>query len=192
MAEGVDYSWTRPNPSCLFDGGRRFVCRYLGDDDTGENLTIPERDRLHAAGLKIVLNWQTGKSFMLGGYDDGLVDANIAKTQARELGQPLDRPIYFSLDVDPNPLSEPQWAQVMDYLLGVHNVLGLARTGVYGGFKAIERLVPAFARWGWQTYAWSGGRWSSKAHLRQYLNGQQLCGGLVDFDRSTAADFGAW
>jgi Domain of unknown function (DUF1906) len=194
VAEGVDYSWTRPNPGCLYGSGKRFVCRYLGDDDTGENLHPPERDALHAAGLSIVLNWQTGKSFMLeGGFDEGKVDANIAKTQARELGAPDDRPIYFSLDVDPNNRDTEWWARVEDYLAGVHEILGRDRTGVYGGWAAIERLIPNHAKWGWQTYAWSAGRWSLKAHLQQYRNGVDLCGGLVDLDRTlVVGDYGQW
>ena len=191
--EGVDYSWARPSPTCLYQNGKRFVFRYLGDDDTGENLRPAERDQLHAAGLRIGLVWQTGKAFMIQGTEDeGLVDANIAKTQARELGQPTNLPIFFSLDVDPNVLTSTQWSKCENYLEGVHTVLGVARTGVYGGYRAIERLVPTYAAWGWQTYAWSsfkvGGRmmvrWSDKAHLRQYRNDIDVCGGRVDLTRS--------
>jgi len=197
MAEGVDYSWGRPDPPCMFQAGIRFAVRYLGDDDTGENLTIAERDKLHAAGIKIGLVWQTGKAFMIEGTEDeGVVDANIAKTQARVLGQPTNLPIFFALDVNPNTLTAVQWAKCQNYLEGVHSIIGKARTGVYGGWAAMDRLVPTYAAWGWQTYAWSTFdgvlRWSPKAHLQQYRNGQQVCNGLVDLDRSMISNLEAF
>ena len=189
-SEGVDYSWTRPDPACLAQSGRRFVVRYLGDDDTGENLQPDELNSLRSAGLKVVLIWQTGKSFML--TRDGAECATVALEQANALGMPADRPIYFALDQDPNAMDLAQWMLVINFLRKAASVLGIERVGVYGGKRAIDELVPNEARWGWQTYAWSGGQWSSKAHLQQYLNGQSLCGGLVDFDRSVSPDFGQW
>jgi len=67
---------------------------------------------------------------------------------------------------------------------------------VYGGFRAIEELVPHSAKWGWQTYAWSGGSWSDKAVLQQYKNHQDRCGGVVDLDRTNPdrviTDYGQW
>jgi hypothetical protein len=45
----------------------------------------------------------------------------------------------------------------------------------------------------WQTYAWSNGRLSAQADLYQYLNGQQMAGAQVDFDRIIHPDqLGAW
>ena len=46
--------------------------------------------------------------------------------------------------------------------------------------------------YGWQTYAWSDGQWDHRAQLRQYSNGHTIAGVGVDYDQSTAVDFGQW
>lgn len=129
---------------------------------------------------------------MLNGYDAGRSAARVGHDRAVSAGMPPRRPIYFALDTDPRSLSAAQWALVQSFCNGAASVLGRSRIGVYGGYAAIARLVPTYAAWGWQTYAWSGGRWSAKAHLRQYLNGQNLCGGEVDLCRSVTDDYGQW
>jgi hypothetical protein len=192
--EGVDYSWARPDPTCLFNSGKRFAVRYVGEDDTGENITKAEADRLHNAGLKVAVVYQTTRNFMFGGFDVGYKAAGIAHQQAVAAGMPPTRPIYFALDVDPSGLSVANWQAVAQFLVGAGTQLaGPEQVGVYGGYDAMERLViPAFAKWGWQTYAWSGGRWSGKAHIQQYSNNVTRCGGQVDLDRATIADYGQW
>jgi len=190
MAEGVDYSWARPSASCLYNNGRRFAVRYIGTPSSGKNLTAGEAQALRVSGVEIVATYETTAGFMLGGYDRGVQAAIAANQDARQLGMPAGRPVYYALDVDPRPFTAGQWGAIEGFLAG-------ARTrgepvGVYGAHLAIERLVPNHARFGWQTYAWSGGRLSAKAHLFQYRNGQSLCGGTVDFCRSFAADYGQW
>jgi hypothetical protein len=109
---------------------------------------------------------------------------------------PAGRPHYFALDIDPNPLTAGEWRLVRDYLDGAAGVLGWSAVGVYGGFRAIEELVPDSARWGWQTAAWSGGRWSGKAQLQQYVLDIDRCGGRIDLDRTNPdrdiTDYGQW
>ena len=185
------------------------MVRYVGEDDTGENITKDEVDRLHAAGLKIALVYQTGKQFMLeGGFERGRLAASVALWQGVSVGMPPDRPVYFALDVDPTSIQHEGWTVVESFLAGAASVIGLDRVGVYGGRLAIDSLVPWHATWGWQTYAWSGYRkdadpdvwadsreqdiWSAKANVIQYRNGQTLCDGLVDFNKSITADFGQW
>jgi hypothetical protein len=94
----------------------------------------------------------------------------------------------------PVSLTSGQWAALDAALDAAAAVLRPAgdRTGIYGGFTAVEREVGAHCELGYQTYAWSGGRWSAKAKLQQYRNGLSLCGGTVDLDRSLADDFGQW
>ncbi|MFI2206441.1 hypothetical protein ACH47Z_37915 [Streptomyces sp. NPDC020192] len=46
--------------------------------------------------------------------------------------------------------------------------------------------------WGWQTYAWSGGNWDSRAQLRQVQNDITVAGHDADLDQAMAADFGQW
>lgn len=190
MTEGVDYSFARPSPSGLRAAGKRFAVRYVGTPTSGKSLDQTEVRALRAAGVDVVAVYQTTANFML--TDDGAVAARRAHDHAVACGMPPDRPIYFALDTDPNGLTPSGWAGVFHFLDGAASVLGRRRVGVYAGFSGIERLCPAAAPWGWQTYAWSGGRWSPKAQLQQYRNGVPLAGGTVDLCRSEAADYGQW
>jgi hypothetical protein len=46
------------------------------------------------------------------------------------------------------------------------------QVGIYGGYGPVKRALDGgHAKWAWQTYAWSGGRWNSRAQLQQYSNG---------------------
>ena len=190
--EGVDYSHSRPDANCLRRSGKTFVVRYV-HPTSSKTLDPAEARRLINAGLDIVTNYEAQTAgWMLDGYQPGRAAARDALRIARNCGMPAGRPIYYSLDVDPRPLNRAQWDAVKRCLDGAASVHGRSTVGVYGGFKAIEVLCPTWAPWGWQTYAWSGGEWSVKAHIQQYRNGVDLCGGQVDFDRSRVADFGQW
>ena len=77
------------------------------------------------------------------------------------------------------------------YFDGIASVIGKSRTGAYGSYYVIKRLFDGGKiAWGWQTYAWSGGNWDSRAQLRQVQNG--LENGQLDKDQAMAADFGQW
>lgn len=191
MTEGVDYSWTRPEPFCLKQAGKHFAVRYVGTSQSSKNLSPAETSRLQRAGVDLAAVYQTTKGFMADGASGSLA-AGRAHSNAVFCGMPVDRPIYFALDTDPAGLSPVEWDRVEAFLRDAGDVLSRNRVGVYGGFEAIERLVPRFAVYGWQTFAWSRGRLSSRAHLYQYRNGVNACGGTVDFCRSLADDFGQW
>lgn len=154
-------------------------------------MTRAEVQALAAAGIPVVVVYQTTAGWMLDGLDRGGQAAQEALTVATDCGMPFGRPIYYALDTDPRALTATQWTQVERCLVGAAAVTGRARVGIYGGLAAIERLVPTFATFGWQTYAWSGGVWSDKARLRQYKNNVQLCGGAVDLNRALG-DVGEW
>ena len=185
---GVDYSWARPSLSTLRSQGYTFVVRYLSHDTTGKNLSRSEADALIAAGLDIVSNWEDSATDALSGYSRGVSDAQAANAQAANCGAPSNRPIYFSVDFDATP---GQQAAINSYFDGVASVIGRDRTGAYGGYYVIQRLFDAGKiTWGWQTYAWSGGQWESRAQLRQIQNG--ILSGQADKDESVAIDFGQW
>ncbi len=191
-ATGVDYSWARPSPSGLKSGGYTFACRYLSDDTTGKNLSAAEAKALWAAGVDVVANWENSSTAALSGYNQGVSDAKTADAQANADGIPAGRPIYFSVDFDATPGDQ---TAINAYFDGVVSVIGLARTGAYGGYYVIERLFNATKiTWGWQTYAWSGGQWDSRAQVRQVQNGITAAGDsdCCDEDQAVAADFGQW
>ena len=185
---GVDYSWYRPSASSLASSGYKFVVRYASYDTTGKNLSKAEADELIAAGLNIVSNWENGSQDALSGYNLGVSDAQAAEQMFAADGAPATRPIYFSVDFDATPGDQ---TAINSYFDGVASVIGLDRTGAYGGYYVIQRLFDAGKiKWGWQTYAWSGGQWDSRAQLRQTQNG--IAGGQMDEDQSEADDFGQW
>jgi hypothetical protein len=185
---GVDYAWARPSASHLKSEGYTFVARYLSYDTTGKNLTAGEVSALKAAGIDIVANWEWGADDALDGFNRGVEHAKAADKQAAALGMPSDRPIYFSCDFDATP---GQQAAIDAYMDGVASVIGRSRTGAYGGYYVIKRLFDhGKITWGWQTYAWSGGQWDSRAQVRQIQNGIE--GGQLDKDEAVAADFGQW
>jgi hypothetical protein len=192
---GVDYSFARPSPSSLYSGGYRFVARYYSYDNSGTHGKIlfnGEAQSLINAGLDIVSNWEYAADDSLNGYNAGVADAKEANAQAAAAGAPADRPIYFSVDFDATPA---QQTPINAYFDGVASVIGLNRTGAYGGYYVIKRLFDANKiKWGWQTYAWSGGQWDSRAQLRQVLNGISAGGSsnCCDKDTSQADDFGQW
>jgi hypothetical protein len=186
---GCDYSFARPSPSSLVSMGYKFVCRYLsGDPGGGKDLTAAEQSGLEAAGIDIVLNWETTGTDATNGYNAGVSDATSAESEAKSLGQPGNRPIYFSIDFD---AQSGDAAAINEYFKGVASVIGLARTGVYGGYYIVNELFNAgLVKWGWQTYAWSNGAWDSRAQLRQTLNG--VDNDELDDDTATVADYGQY
>ena len=166
----------------------KFVARYLSYDTTGKNLSASEAKEIQNAGLDIVLNWEWGATDSLDGFSKGVEEAKTAEAQAKAVGAPSDAPIYFSIDFDATPGDQ---TAINDYFDGVASVIGRARTGAYGGYYPIKRLFDAGKiKWGWQTYAWSGGQWDSRAQMRQVENG--IDGGGVDKDEAVASDYGQW
>lgn len=189
MSVGVDFATSSENVAALKAAGVAFVCRYLSGGGDAKDITAAERDRLLGAGIGIVLVWETdGRTGPLVG--NGAGDANAAVAEAERLGVPSGTCLYFAVDFDMQP---SQLSIVRTYFARATSRCHVAgyRCGVYGGFAVVEGVAD-LVDLGWQTYAWSGGRWSSHAHLQQYANGAVLAGIGVDYDRNTAADFGQW
>lgn len=190
VTEGVDYAWSRPSPTGLYRAGKRFVCRYGGPGTDGKHLHLAEARALTAAGLSIVANAEGTPNGLLGGWGAGALWARSADAHFRACGMPPDRPIYLSVDFD---ATAAQWPAVAAALRGAATVLGLARVGVYGSYDCmVWARRDNVARWFWQTYAWSGGRWAPGCHIQQYENGVNLAGGTLDLDRAFMADYGQW
>jgi hypothetical protein len=188
--QGVDYAWGHPRPQVLAQQGYRFACRYLSRD-ASKNLTAGEAAALHAAGVATVSNWEAVPGAPRNGYSQGVRDAQEAASQHLACGGPGNRPIYFSVDFPAT--ADELGGPVTEYFRGVASVLGVARTGAYGGVATISYLFDrGLIRWGWQTYAWSAGRWDGRAQLRQVRNGVSIDGADCDVDESTAGDFGQW
>lgn len=186
---GVDYSYDHPSMKSMVDAGVKFIVRYLSHDPT-KNLTFSEATAANGSGIWCVLVWESNAKRPLSGRSAGVADAEEAVRQARTVGMLDDRPIYFAVDWD---ATVAQQATIHEYLRGAISVLGKDRVGLYAGYGPIFRAFDANEIvWGWQTYAWSGGRWDNRAQIQQYKNGQSMGGGTVDFNRAVHDDYGQW
>lgn len=195
MIEGVDYAFSKPNITQLATpppagAGKKFACRYGGPGSAGKHLTLSEARALTAAGMSIVANAEGAADGLNNGYSAGVSWASQAEAHFAACGMPPDRPIYFSVDFD---TTSGNWARLDAAMDGAASVIGRNRVGVYGEFSIIEHLAAnGKATWFWQTYAWSGGRWSAHNHIEQYLNGVELAGANLDLDRALRSDYGQW
>lgn len=119
--------------------GVTFISRYVSDF-LAKNLTLPEAQRLAAAGIDLITNWENDVNDWAGGYNQGVAFAKRALAQHTACGGPTGRSerwgIYFSVDekVDPNNLT------LHDYFRGANSVLSVAHTGVYGQTSVLRTL----------------------------------------------------
>jgi hypothetical protein len=193
MAFGVDFSSSRPSHAALKTAGVKFAGRYIGSQvrKAGRDakwLSPSEATSLHGDGFDIVIIFETSAKRAEGGRAAGLADAHTAVAELAYCGAPANTVVYFAVDWDAEvgPL-------ITAYFKAVAEVLGLARVGAYGGYKVIKALFDAhLITYGMQTYAWSAGKWDSRAQLQQYNNGRTIGGASVDYDRAMKPNFGQW
>ena len=182
-AFGLDYGGTL-SPAAHHSVGSTFACRYLRE------LWASEVNELIGGGVNVVLIHERLADAALGGHAYGVRDAKDALGSANALGAPTRVPIYFAVDFDETPGQAPV---VADYFKGVASVVGLGRTGAYGGYWTVSRLFNAgLIKYGWQTYAWSGSNFDGRCQLFQYSNDHYVAGVNVDYDHAYAADYGQW
>lgn len=189
--QGVDFSVGRPNLACLREEGKKFAIRYTSIGAHAKNMSAAETRALTAAGFRVVTVFEESAGRMLQGAKAGTTDAQVSKAMAEKAGAHERSPHFFALDVDTTPLTEEQWKACEAYLNAAAKVLGRARVGVYGDYRAVRRLANE-APWRWQTYAWSHGEWWAGAQLQQYKNEVRLCGAEVDLDRALKGAYGQW
>lgn len=189
MAEVLDYSSGWPAPATIKAAGYAGVVRYAGTRGRSKNITLAEANALKNARVPVALVYESGAGWMLDGFEAGVGAARALLADAADLAVGV-RAAYMACDVDVT--SEAQMLAVERCLDGAAQVLGLARVGVYGEADVIDRMLGrGRATWGWQTRAWSGGRTSARAHIRQELGYVYPDG--VQCDRSTVlADDGDW
>jgi hypothetical protein len=191
--KGLDYAFgTHPSIAAIKGAGATWVGRYVSsnpaNDTNGKNLVPAEKSALLAAGVQIILFVEEGASRMLGGHAAGVADAQHFDAVVKALGMP-EAVAYFCADWDATEAEQPV---INSYLDGAISVIGLARTGIYGGFYVVERVLNARkASFACQTRAWSGGQWDARANIRQGV-GASVGGASVDVDDSMTADFGQW
>ena len=180
MAEGVDYSWSRPGGAALAAAGKWFAGRYLYPGG-GKGLTAAEVNDLHAHGVSVFTIFESSAARALDGYVSGVADARTAQGELAACGLPADQVVYFGVDFD---ATDGQMPAIDDYLRGAGSVLGQARVGVYGSYRVTTHCrAYGTAPHSFQTYAWSHGQVDGGADFYQYNNGQNI-NGSVDLVRS--------
>lgn len=187
--KGIDYAWGRPDALEIKAQGFDFVCRYLSFS-SGKNLNPPELHALRSVGLSIVLVWETTEQRPLAGYEAGKNDALEAQKQVSSLLEEDSKVVlYFACDSDFSASNQPS---INRYFQGVNDVIGIDRTGIYGSYDVVRRTLDAgLAKYAWQTYAWSHGKWDERAQLRQTKNGVPVIDHVMcDTDEAVTDDFG--
>lgn len=213
----IDFAVSQVSPEQIkaagFDGALVYVSELRpGATFDFKPVTREYTDGLVAAGLHVVSCYQYGKpgwpnapSDFTRGYDGGVADAQTALRLHGAAGGPASAPIFFSVDED---ISADTWkSTAIQWFRGINSVLGVERTGMYGGARqlgwaigdgVIGRSTTPGYRWAWQTRAWSGGSREPAAVLfqREVVTpsdpGAIIDGVSVDVDDVLAPDFGQW
>jgi hypothetical protein len=182
-AYGIDFGWRAVSARTARNMGAQFAASYLSTDKS-KNWTLAMINAYHAMGLGTVCVWETSAKRALAGYRAGRTDALAALRQERTLELPPQLPVYFAVDFDE---TSRQAGPVASYFRGVNSVLGVNRTGGYGGYWTISRLFNSgLIQFGWQTSAWSGGLWDPRAQLQQYAYNN-----AYDWNRAMTNTYGA-
>lgn len=189
---GIDEAWARLTPDQVKATGKEFIVGYVSEDTTGKNITREEVQTAHDAGLGVLLVYEYSTTAVHGGASKGTVDATTGITHVRLLGNyPTGCALAFAVDenTSANPSVVDDYARA--FTLKCH-VEGF-RSMVYGGLATVKRCADlGLADLFWQTYAWSGGQWDSRATIRQIQNGVVIDGKDVDIDLAMVDDYGAW
>jgi hypothetical protein len=161
--------------------GYEFVARYL-PLGMWKSLCREEAEAISKAGLQIVSVFETSANRALGGYQAGLEDGARAAEAARTIGQPEQSAIYFAVDF---ATTNEQMPMIIDYIRGCSEATPTYKTGVYGSYSVIKAVVNAnVCSKFWQTYAWSGGNFTSYSNIFQHQNDIEVNGIGVDLNTS--------
>jgi len=212
----IDYAMRQIPAEHIRAAGYAGVINYVSLSRPGSSfgakpITRPYAESLNAAGLVIVSNYQYGKpggtapSDFTRGYDGGVADARTAWQLHTAAGGGQGAPIFFTIDED---INRDTWNTLaLPWFRGINSVLGVQRTGIYGGINTCQwatadgvigkSSTPGHV-WAWQTRAWSGSQVYPAAVLYQRVvstasNPGPLVGGIeVDVNDVLASDCGQW
>lgn len=168
--------WGGKSPIELIDHGYKGVSCYISPTDgqpSSKDATPAQVAAYRAAGLDVVLNWESTGTSPLGGYNVGVAEAHTALQMAEARGYPAGMVIVFSADFE---VTAAQIGAVCAYLDGTKaGLAGRYATGIYGDAWVLDETVGGgHASFGWQTSSWSFGRISSHANFLQYAYGQEF------------------
>lgn len=175
--KGVDRGtpFTEKEVTILKKHGYVFVCRYLSKS-AWKRLTKNEATIISKAGLYNVVVYQDSNNGVQHfTYAKGLEQGIEAVKQAKGLGMPSGKPIFFAVDFD--AIKQSDFNAIEDYFLGVEKSLYGSgyEIGVYGSYSVVNHVVERNKNvtFKWQTYAWSKGK-VCDYNLYQHKNGIDL------------------
>ena len=142
MTLGVDYAWSHPNVSQMFDAGVRFAGRYVGAGSEDKRLTRDEALALNTAGIAVVSLVEGAERDMLRGYGTGYDHAKAAVRDLKAIGADPTRPMYFAADWD---VQATDWPAISQYLMGAAAVIaGIGSASMAGIARS---SLPMSATW---------------------------------------------
>ena len=145
-----------------------------------------------------MLCWELGGEDLKGGASKGAEHGARARGLAAGMGVPEGTVIFFAVDYN---APESDFDAIAAYLRSAQDGIGVKyRAGVYGSYAVAEAMaqrIPGIPVW--QCCAWSYGKWSASARVRQYawqgdsraLAMQAKLGVAVDLD-DTETLAGMW
>lgn len=160
------------------------VADYLSHDPT-KDWTPAQIKAVHATGRGCLMLWETNAGRALTGAPGGGPDARDSATELDSLihgvGYAPKNKLGICAAVDQDITT--QMGTVVAYFQAFHaGLAGRYLLGDYGEFDVVNSLA-AICEFAFQASAWSGTRLSPNADAWQYLNGQRISGGTVDYDR---------
>jgi hypothetical protein len=212
----IDFAMRQIPAQEIRAAGHSGVINYVSLSRPGSSfgakpITRAYAESLAAAGLAIVSNYQYGKpggsapSDFTRGFAGGVSDARTAWQLHTAAGGGQSAPVFFTIDDD---INRDTWNnQALQWFRGINSVLGVQRTGIYGGINACQWAAADGVignsrtpgrRWAWQTRSWSHGQVDPAAVLYQRIvstasNPGPVVGGLeVDVSDALAQDCGQW
>src|ERR1700759_3154992 len=143
----IDFAMRQVSAEQIRAAGYSGVINYVSLSRPGSSMgakpiTRSYAEQLTAAGLMIVSNYQYGKpggtapSDFRRGFEGGVSDARTAWKLHAAAGGGQSAPIFFSVDED---ISHDTWNSLaVKWFRGINSVLGVQRTGVYGGLDVCQ------------------------------------------------------
>lgn len=166
----VDYSFSRPSLTALRAAGYDGIIRYLSWD-AAKNLTRPEVDAAHAAGLWVALNWEGWGDLREFGATVAAAASNgrTAGAEARRLCDAMAAPAGLPIFVSADYPAQPEHYEIIGAFLDAFAAASARPVGIYGGGPLIDWCLDhGHAALGWQTNATSWGV-TDRAVIRQAL-----------------------
>lgn len=181
---GVDFSYDKPGATALKAAGFSFVVGYVSPS-SGKNLTKAQIHNYHSAHLNVGIVYEDhGTEPLHPGLAPGIV--RLGNSQMDALGAPLTTTMYCAMDRQVAGSATAAFFREAARL-------SKRPIGVYGSFAVVKYLMSnRILKYGWQTYAWSGGNLYGAAQVYQYSNNHHVAGGTVDYNYQEHSDAGFW